>query len=106
MTTFITILILLICVLLVAVVLIQNPKGGGLSSQFASSNQVMGVKKTAETVEKLTWSFAIALIVLSLFTATLSTPKADSQESAIQSQIEEATPIQNAPNMPAMPSGQ
>ena len=59
--------IIFICVLLVLVVLSQNSKGGGLSSQFgAGSSQLMGVKRTGDLLEKMTWGLAIALIVLSL----------------------------------------
>ena len=61
-------LIILACVLLILVVLAQNSKGGGLSSQFggAGTSQLMGVKRTGDLLEKLTWSFAIAVIALSL----------------------------------------
>ena len=60
----------IIAVLLILVVLAQNPKGGGLSSQFGGSGttQLMGVKKTGDLLEKLTWGFAIALLVLSVST--------------------------------------
>ncbi|MEM9338323.1 MAG: preprotein translocase subunit SecG [Bacteroidota bacterium] len=63
-------LILIVAVLLILVVLAQNPKGGGLSSQFggSGSTQLMGVKKTGDLLEKLTWGFAIALLVLSVAT--------------------------------------
>ena len=66
MGTFVSILIIIVCLLLVLVVLIQNSKGGGLSSTFASSNQVMGVRKTTEGLEKLTWGFGGGLMVLVL----------------------------------------
>ncbi len=61
-------LIIVICVLLVLIILAQNSKGGGLSSQFGGSatSQIMGVKKTGDLLEKLTWGFAIAILVLSL----------------------------------------
>lgn len=62
----ISVLILIACILLVLVVLVQNPKGGGLSSTFGGSNQVMGVKKTADFLEKATWTLGIILLVLSL----------------------------------------
>ena len=62
----ISILILLTCVLLVIVVLIQNSKGGGLASNFSSSNQIMGVRKTGDFLEKATWTLAITLLVLCL----------------------------------------
>ncbi|MDP2424438.1 MAG: preprotein translocase subunit SecG [Bacteroidales bacterium] len=63
----ISILILITCILLGLVVLVQNSKGGGLASNFASSNQFMGVRKTADFLEKSTWTLAIVLLVLCLF---------------------------------------
>ena len=48
-------LIVLAALLMCFVVLIQNSKGGGLASSFASSNQIMGVHKTTDFIEKLTW---------------------------------------------------
>jgi len=66
-------LIIITALLLVLVVLAQNPKGGGLSSQFGGSGsaQVMGVKKTGDILEKLTWGFAIGLLALTLSTNLL-----------------------------------
>jgi preprotein translocase subunit SecG len=63
-------LTILAALLLVLVVLAQNSKGGGLSSQFggAGASQVMGVKKTGDILEKATWGLAIAIMVLSLST--------------------------------------
>jgi preprotein translocase subunit SecG len=59
--------IIFICVLLVLVVLSQNSKGGGLSNQFGgSSSNLIGVRRTGDLLEKLTWGFAISLVVLSL----------------------------------------
>jgi len=63
----VSVLILITCVLLALVVLVQNSKGGGLASNFSSSNQFMGVRKTADFLEKTTWTLAIVLLVLSLF---------------------------------------
>ncbi|MGD0710394.1 MAG: preprotein translocase subunit SecG [Bacteroidales bacterium] len=63
---FVSVLILIVCVLLTLVVLVQNSKGGGLASNFSSSNQIMGVRKTADFLEKATWTLAVALLVLSL----------------------------------------
>lgn len=63
----VSVLILIACVLLGLIVLVQNSKGGGLASNFASSNQFMGVRKTADFLEKSTWTLAIVLLVLSLF---------------------------------------
>ncbi len=63
---FVSVLILITCVLLALVVLVQNSKGGGLASNFSSSNQFMGVRKTADFLEKATWTLAVVLLVLSL----------------------------------------
>ena len=69
MFTFITILIFIDCILLTLVVLIQESKGGGLASGFSSANQLMGVRRTSDWLEKATWTLAIALLVLSLAAA-------------------------------------
>lgn len=63
---FLITLIILACVLLVFVVLIQNPKGGGLASNFSGSNNLMGVKRTGDILEKGTWVLVIAIMVFSL----------------------------------------
>ena len=64
------ILIFITCILLVLVVLVQNPKGGGLSSAFGGSSsgtQILGgVKKTTDFLDRSTWTLAIALLVLVL----------------------------------------
>ena len=57
---------IIVCVLLGAIVLIQNPKGGGLASNFSSSSQLMGVQRTGDFLEKGTWILAIVLMVISL----------------------------------------
>jgi preprotein translocase subunit SecG len=67
MYVLVSILILVVCILLALVVLVQNSKGGGLASNFAGSSQIMSVRKTADFLEKATWTLAIALLVLSLF---------------------------------------
>jgi len=60
------IIAIIVCLCLGLIVLIQNPKGGGLSSNFSSSSQLMGVQKTGDFLEKGTWVLAIGLMVLSL----------------------------------------
>ncbi len=64
--TAITIMIALVSLLLMAAVLIQNPKGGGVDSTFGGSqaNQMFGAAKSADFIEKITWYLAIALFVL------------------------------------------
>jgi len=64
-----SILLILVCVLLILVVLIQNSKGGGIQSQFGAANQIMGVKRGTEVIEKLTWGLAIGLFFLSIVLA-------------------------------------
>ena len=75
MITGLTILITLVCILLMAVVLIQNPKGGGIDSTFGGSgaNQMLGAAKSTDFIEKLTWGLAIALFVLCIITAIVVT---------------------------------
>ena len=63
------VLIVFVAILLCGVVMIQNSKGGGLASSFASSNQIMGVRKTTDFIEKFTWGCAIVMVVLSIATA-------------------------------------
>ena len=62
----VSVIILIICFLLILIVLVQNSKGGGLASNFSSSNQYMGVRKTADFLEKATWTLAVLLLVFSL----------------------------------------
>lgn len=99
----ISVLIIIACILLILIVLVQNSKGGGLASNFASSNQVMGVRKTADFLEKATWTLAIALLVLSLM-ASFTIPRGEQEgaRSDIQDQIE-STPDPSA--TPQFPTG-
>ena len=62
-------------VLLVLVILAQNSKGGGLSSQFGGSgaSNIMGVKKTGDLLERLTWIFIVVIILVSLGTSVIGT---------------------------------
>ena len=82
----ITVLIVIAALLLGLVVLIQNPKGGGLSSGFAGSTQIGGVKRTADFLEKATWYLGIALFVLCLASTSLSTTKEDLPEETEQTE--------------------
>lgn len=63
------IFIVIASILMIGIVLIQKSKGGGLASNFASSNQIMGVRKTNSFVEKATWTLAIIICVLSIASA-------------------------------------
>jgi preprotein translocase subunit SecG len=85
MITGLTILITLVCVLLMAVVLIQNPKGGGIDSTFGGSgaNQMLGAAKSTDFIEKLTWGLAITLFALCIITAILVTATEPSTQGII-----------------------
>ena len=75
------VLIILACVVLAFVILIQNSKGGGLASNFASSNQIMGVRKTADVLEKTTWGVAAFIMVLCFVCAFMSKNEVNSLRS-------------------------
>ncbi|MBP7075959.1 MAG: preprotein translocase subunit SecG [Bacteroidales bacterium] len=74
MYTFLTVLIIVICILLILIVLVQNSKGGGLASNFGQGNQIMGVKKTADFLEKATWVLASSLLVICII-ASITVPR-------------------------------
>lgn len=88
----IMVLIFIVAILLILIVLIQNAKGGGLASNFTGASQIMGVRQTADFLEKATWTLAGALLVLSLL-ASMSIPR--NTEDPNKSRIEE-----NIMNMP------
>ncbi len=71
MSTFVIVLIFIVAILLGIIVLIQNPKGGGLASNFGAANQIGGVRRTADFLEKATWGLAIGLVVLCLASTAL-----------------------------------
>jgi preprotein translocase subunit SecG len=110
MATIISILIVLVCLLLILVVLVQNSKGGGLASSFSSSNQVMGVRKTADFLEKATWTLAIALLALSLISTAYTKPSQGETNSSSVSTTRKMSgdapataPIKNTTTTPIQP---
>ncbi|MCU0458976.1 MAG: preprotein translocase subunit SecG [Bacteroidales bacterium] len=97
---FISILVIIACLLVIMVVLVQNSKGGGLASNFTSAGQSMGVRKTADFLEKSTWTLGAAILILSL-AATAAIPRGQgSQESVIKSSIERAQDPNAIPVLP------
>ncbi|MBS3915043.1 MAG: preprotein translocase subunit SecG [Bacteroidetes bacterium] len=68
--TWILIIGIIVAFLLMLVVLVQNPKGGGLASNFSQGNQIFGVEKTTDIVEKITWGGALLLVLISLVAAS------------------------------------
>ena len=101
---FITLIILasVVAVLLILAVLIQNPKGGGIAANFSAANQIAGVKKTNEFVEKATWTLAIALFVFSIGSRFVYTQNVEQRNSFLD-RIENSTPAAPAPSAPNSP---
>lgn len=99
MYLFLVILIVIAAIFLCFIVLIQNSKGGGLSSGFSSSNQIMGVRKTTDFLEKATWGLAGFIVVMSIVTS-YAVPSASSNSSSVileQAEKEQKTNPMNAP---------
>lgn len=69
MFSLLVVLTLIASVLMICVVLVQKSKGGGLSSQFAGSNQIMGVRRTNSFIEKLTWGLAGAILLFAVMSS-------------------------------------
>ena len=100
MYPFIIGLIVVVCILLVLIVLVQNSKGGGLASNFSSSNQIMGVRKTTDFLEKATWTLAGTLLVLS-FVSVMVLPKGQGYNSSvIDEQLNNVAPVPAYPSFP------
>lgn len=109
MYTLIIILLVIVSILLALVVLVQNSKGGGLASGLSASNQVMGVRKTTDVLEKLTWGFAGALVLLALLgNFVIPRNSTTGNQSIIQEQIDNtaapAAPVPGGSTQPA-PAG-
>ncbi len=94
-------LVVLASVLMCGIVLIQESKGGGLASGFSSSNQIMGVRKTTDFLEKATWGLAITMVVLSVVSAAF-VPKAQTEEQPIVVPV--ATTQTDAGNVQSFPT--
>ncbi len=92
-------LVIIFSLLLILIVLVQNSKGGGLASNFSSSNQVMGVRKTTDFLEKATWTLASTLLVLS-FLAVMTLRPEKAAQSALDEKINKMAPAAPAPNFP------
>jgi len=92
MYTLFTILIVIAAVLLILLVLVQNSKGGGLAAGFASGNQVMGAPKTADFLEKASWTLAAVIVFLSVLAVGVKKggQETTAEESAITEQVQNA----------------
>ena len=102
MYTLFVILIVIAAILMIGIVLIQESKGGGLSSSFAGYNQVAGVRKTTDFIEKATWGLAAAMVIISVVCAWVA-PTATADQSVMEN-IE--NPITNPNNLPGFGASQ
>ncbi len=102
MYTLIIVLIILASVLMCGIVLIQESKGGGLASSFSTSNQIMGVRKTTDFLEKATWTLAASMVILSIVSSAFIT-KTSIEEAPIQINAPAAQPT-DAGNLPTFPA--
>ena len=102
MYTLLIILIVIAAVLMIGIVLIQESKGGGLASNFSSYNQIGGVRKTTDFIEKTTWGLAIAMVVISVACAYVA-PQATTASSVMEG-IE--NPTTNPNNLPGFGASQ
>lgn len=84
------VLIVITCILTILIVLVQNSKGGGLASNFSSSNQYMGVRKTGDFLEKATWSLGTALILFCLLAGVTIPNSEEAANSRLSGQFDES----------------
>ena len=100
MYTLIIVLVILASILMCGIVLIQESKGGGLASGFSSSNQIMGVRKTTDFLEKATWGLAIIMVVLSVVSMAFVT-RTTAEEQPLTAPITTQTDANNVQSFPA-----
>ncbi len=105
MTVLFLILIVISCIVLGFIILVQNPKGGGLAGNIAGfNNQFMGVKQTNDVLERGTWIFAIVIAALCLFSSFFMSGAATKNSSIldkINTSQGTSAPVNNAPTQPA-----
>ena len=101
--TLFIILILIASILMVGIVLIQESKGGGLASNFATYNQMAGVRKTTDFIEKATWGLAAFMVVMSVLCAYVA-PKAATDNAVINAIENPVTNPNNVPGFGASPA--
>ena len=98
-----SILIFLASILLIIVVLIQKSKGGGLASSASNYNQIMGVRKTTDFVEKLTWGLAVFICVLSIGTSLVMSHAQKSSANSASKQLTTEKAEKNPNNFNTVP---
>ena len=101
MYIFITILIVIAAILLTLLVLVQNSKGGGLAAGFASGNQVMGAPRTADFLEKATWTLIALIVFFSIAAVGFNADKQAAAEDQSAIVVDEAPAAAPAAELPA-----
>lgn len=101
--TFLIILIVIAAILMVGIVMIQESKGGGLASNFASYNQIGGVRKTTDFIEKATWGLAAFMVVVSIVCAYVAPSNATAASAIDQIENPVTSPV-NANGFDASPA--
>ena len=102
MYTLSIVLVILASILMCGIVLIQESKGGGLASSFSTSNQIMGVRKTTDFLEKATWTLAACMVILSVVSkAFVTNVVTEEAPITISTPAEQATDAANVPAFPA-----
>jgi preprotein translocase subunit SecG len=91
------VLITIVCFLLIIVIMVQNPKGGGLSSSLGGSQMIGGVQKTTDFLDKSTWTLATILIVLIMLSSLSFTGALSDTDSKIIDQTEASAPKATTP---------
>ncbi|MCQ2129680.1 MAG: preprotein translocase subunit SecG [Bacteroidaceae bacterium] len=104
MYTLFIVLFVVVAIAMIFIVLIQESKGGGLASSFSASNQIMGVRKTTDIIEKLTWGFAVAMVVLSIACAFVA-PRVTAASSVVENAATEQAPL-GAKSLPGFDASQ
>jgi len=98
------VLITIVCFLLVVVIMVQNPKGGGLSSSIGGSQMLGGVQKTTDFLDKSTWTLATVLIVLILLSSLSFGGSLSDTDSKIIEKTETTAPAQKATPVQSTPA--
>ena len=94
------VLITIVCFLLIVVIMVQNPKGGGLSSTLGGSQMLGGVQKTTDFLDKSTWTLGTILIALILLSSLSFTGTLSDTDSKIIENTGNTTPAVNTPVAP------
>ena len=95
------VLITIVCFLLIIVIMVQNPKGGGLSSTLGGSTQMGGVQKTTDFLDKSTWVLATLLIIFIILSSLSFTGDLSDNSSKIIDETETSAPKTATPAAPA-----